>query len=152
MLGPGDEREVDLAATDRADQLRGRVLAQPQLEPRMRRADLGEGVVEPRPREPEHGADAEGSEQQPAQVGRRGADLPDRLEGGADRGHQTLALLGEGDPAGGAVEQGDAELALELLHLRAHPGLADAHAFGGRREGSRLDDGQDVAQLVKFHL
>src|SRR5580765_3222481 len=51
----------------------------------------------------------------------------------------------------GAIEEGDAELALELANLLAERRLADVQALCGSPEMQVFRDGDDVAQVTKFH-
>src|SRR3954452_23583596 len=64
---------------------------------------------------------------------------------------QRGAGFGEHDAAGGAVEDLDAELDLELADLFADGGLGDVEAFGGAPEVQLLRDGDEVLELSEFH-
>lgn len=58
---------------------------------------------------------------------------------------------GEGDLAGGAVEEVQSEFALQAPDLLADGGLHDVQALGGPAEVQFLGDGHEVPQLTQFH-
>ena len=61
------------------------------------------------------------------------------------------ARLGRRHASRAAVEQFDAQLALEPPHLRADARLRDQHPLRGAREARLLDDRDEVLQLPQFH-
>ena len=64
---------------------------------------------------------------------------------------QQVALLGEDEPAGMAVEEGRAQLALERADLAADGGLAQAQVLTGAREAASFRDGVENPDLVPIH-
>ena len=48
--------------------------------------------------------------------------------------------------------EANAQLLLQLAHLKADGRLADAHAVGRSREGAEFDHIEKRLQLVEFHL
>jgi hypothetical protein len=56
------------------------------------------------------------------------------------RAVEQLALLGEDEAAGMAVEEGDAEALLERAHLPAHRRLGEVQRLAGVREAAGLGD------------
>ena len=64
---------------------------------------------------------------------------------------QQVALLGEDQAPGMAVEQGSLQLALERADLAADSGLAQAQIVTGAREASRFGDGVENPDLVPVH-
>ncbi len=96
-----------------------------------------------------HGAQG----QPPAGGGGRAADvLRRRLQldqaGNPDR-QEAVAELGQGDAAGGAVEQAEAELLLQLPDQHAHPRLGDVELFRGAREALVARRQQESFQLSR---
>ena len=79
-------------------------------------------------------------------AGDEGGALGDALEGVAQEGVVEQPGLGEGDPAGLAPEEGDAEALLEVGDLVADGRLGDGQLLGGGPEaqmaGGRLEGPQ----------
>jgi hypothetical protein len=73
------------------------------------------------------------------------------IERGSGEGKHRGADIGQPDRAAGSIEQRLAELALELAHLRADPGLADVHPLGGPSEVGLLRHRDEVLELSQFH-
>ncbi len=65
---------------------------------------------------------------------------------------QGLAGRREGDLAGGAHQQRDAELPLQLLDRPGERGLGHAEALGGAAEVQLLGDGDEVPELAYLHV
>ena len=59
--------------------------------------------------------------------------------------------VGQVDPARGPVQQGDAELGLELADLLGQRRLGHVQPFGGPPEVPLLGDGHEVAQVAELH-
>ncbi len=64
---------------------------------------------------------------------------------------QQLALLGEDEPAGMAVEQRDAELLLERRHLPRHCRLRQAELLARMGEAAGLGSGVKDLELIPVH-
>jgi hypothetical protein len=64
--------------------------------------------------------------------------------------HQQLPGLGGFDGVGGAVEETDAQLLLQLPDLSAQRRLGDVQPFCGPGEVPVLGDGQEVPQAAQF--
>jgi hypothetical protein len=78
----------------------------------------------------------------------------ERVVGGQQRAAARLEQLHAGgrqaDLAGGALEQGDAELALELADRLRHRLLAEVQPLGRPREVQLLGDGDERPQLAQL--
>ena len=59
--------------------------------------------------------------------------------------------VGQVDPTGGAAQQGDPELGLELAHLLGQRRLGHVQALGGPAEVPLLGDRDEVAQVTQLH-
>ena len=83
------------------------------------------------------------------------AYAPDALlDGAEDPGRlvvQELSGGGQADVAGGAGEEGGAELLLELADGLRERGLGDVEALGGPAEVAGLRDGGEVAKVSQLH-
>ena len=106
------------------------------------------------------------------QVGGRGAEHPeaeraaaevahlgDRVPGPVDVGENALGLgaeaaarLGQHEPASGAGEERDPELALELPHLLRDRRLREEERARGTAERAVLDGREEVAELLNRHI
>ena len=64
---------------------------------------------------------------------------------------QGEAGLGRGNPPVGAVEEADAQLALEGCNLLGERGLGDAQVLGSSREAPPGGYGDDITELPKVH-
>src|SRR5690606_23253635 len=62
---------------------------------------------------------------------------------------ELMALVGDGEAAPVALEEGDAEVGLELLDRFGDGRLADRKALRGARNGALLGDGDEVLQLAQ---
>ena len=87
------------------------------------------------------------------------AHLGDRVARPIDVGEHALGLgteaaagLGEDEPAAGAGEERDAELALELAHLLRDRGLGEVERARGAAERAVLDGGEEVRELLDRHI
>src|SRR5262249_16149142 len=67
------------------------------------------------------------------------------------RAVEQLALLGQDQAAGVAVEQRDLEALLERADLAAHRRLAEIERFAGMGEAAGLGDGVEDPELVPVH-
>ncbi|MDT7648582.1 MAG: hypothetical protein QOC75_5582 [Pseudonocardiales bacterium] len=85
------------------------------------------------------------------QLGHRRAGPLRRTEGGSGLGQEPFAGGGQPDVAGRAVEQLDAELALQPADLLADRGLNDGQPLGGPPEVQLLGHRDEVAQLPQLH-
>ena len=65
---------------------------------------------------------------------------------------EAFAGVGELGAARQAVEEAFAQLLLELLDLLAERGLGNVALLGGAREVARPGHGDDVTQLLEFHI
>ena len=83
-----------------------------------------------------------------AQPRGRSVELDQHLVGGAE---QFLALLGEDQAAGVAVEKGNAEILFERADLPAHRRLAHGEALAGMGERAGLRRRVEYAQFVPVH-
>ena len=62
-----------------------------------------------------------------------------------------LAGVGQHDVAGVALDELDAELALELLDLGRQRGLADEAGLGGAAEVAVVGHGDEVVEVAQVH-
>ena len=69
----------------------------------------------------------------------------------AGAGKKGLPDFGEADGAAEAVEEAGAEFVFELADLLRERRLRDVRLAGGTTEAAGIDDGAEVAELVKFH-
>ena len=69
-------------------------------------------------------------------------------EDGPRLGEEPLALEGQRDAAGRAVDEQDAELALQTPELLADGGLHDVQPLGGTAEVQLLGDRDEVLELA----
>lgn len=106
--------------------------------------------------QPGDGAGGDHADHQPSPD--QGRHLLDRLPGGRGGGQRRPGVRqrrtpgrGQGGSAGGAVEQGGAEVVLELADLGTDPGLADVDAVGGPGEVRLLGHRDEVRELPQFH-
>nr|WP_317698724.1 hypothetical protein [Aeromicrobium sp. REDSEA-S32_B7] len=139
-VGTAAHRVVDVERGRLDDGRRGVVVAQAGEE---RRDDVGERRGRRRDGDPVEaalGLHAGGGAQR---LGRRQHVAGQRQEA-ASRG-------GQHEPSGHALEEVDAELALELAELAREGGLRDAHPLGGRAHGARVDDGDEGRQRPDLH-
>jgi hypothetical protein len=65
---------------------------------------------------------------------------------------QDLPGLAEADPAADAVEQDDAEGALQFPHLLGHRGPTDAQALGPKSHAAGPGHGVEDGQMVQVHV
>ena len=79
-----------------------------------------------------------------------GGDVVDLVQDPAGAFDDPLALVGQ--PAVGAVDQRDAELALELGDVAGHVGLDGEQGPGRRRERPVIGDGDDGGELTNVHV
>ena len=77
-----------------------------------------------------------------------GLEAHAHVAGGAE---QEVALLGQDQPAGVAVEQRRLELALERADLPAHRRLAEVEIVAGAGEAAGFRDGVEDPNLVPVH-
>jgi len=80
--------------------------------------------------------------------GARRLELHEHVVGGAV---EQLALLGEDQAAGVAVEQRNLKCLLERRNLPRDGGLAEVQRLAGMREAACLGHGVEDAQLVPVH-
>ena len=152
QLGGRDARadgEVGVAALDRAVDVLGHRLDRIADDP------LGAGMHDERGDHVGHG-------------GRRGdhreirhGPARDRAGGGARLGRAREEVLGDGEErpagggqresAGGAIEEGEAEILFESPDLPAQRRLGDVDHGGRTVQGAGLADGEEVAQQAKIH-
>ena len=150
-LGHRQEGEVEHIVAQHLRELLARLLADGEL-------DGGVALVEHRQRERHvhrshrvHRADGHVA----------GPDAGERLHlrlGGVDLGqdpararHERLARLGDRDPPGGPLHQGEADLLLEPADLLRERRLGDVLARRGPREVLLVGERDEVAQLPEFH-
>ena len=62
----------------------------------------------------------------------------------------SVAPMGTGDAAAGAVEEVRSEIALELLDRFGHRRLGDRELAGGAGNRSGLGDGDEILELAEF--
>ena len=72
-------------------------------------------------------------------------------EDGAGVVGEPGACLGDLDPAGGPRQEGDTELALELLDLLGQRGLREVEPRGGAAEVPLLGEHDERPQMAQFH-
>jgi hypothetical protein len=70
---------------------------------------------------------------------------------GAGAREEGLADFGEAYGATEAIEQAGAEFVFELANLLGERGLGNVRLAGGAAEAAGIDDGAEVAELMKFH-
>ena len=75
-------------------------------------------------------------------------ELDQHVAGGAE---EILALLGQDQAAGMAMEEGDAEILLKRAHLPAHRRLAHVERLAGMGERAGLRGRLENAELVPVH-
>ena len=85
---------------------------------------------------------------QAAEVGARRVQLGERAPGA---GQEQLARVGQLHASGGAREQRDAQLRLQLADLHRHRGLRDVQERGGAAETALPHDRVEVDELPQFH-
>ncbi|ANZ41521.1 hypothetical protein BBK82_41800 [Lentzea guizhouensis] len=146
------QRQVDPAGQQGLDLVGGEHLAaEGEVDLRQLLAQgAGEGGQQAVGRGP-HAAD----HQTALQPGGDPAGLGRRVVHGGQHGAGAVEVDGAGagelDLAGGAVQQGHAELGLQLLDLLGQRRLGHVQAFGGAAEVPFLGDGDEVAQVAEFH-
>jgi hypothetical protein len=64
---------------------------------------------------------------------------------------QVFTGTGHAHPAARPLEESDAQLGLEVVDLPPQRGLRDAQSRGGAREGARLGDGDEIAEVTEIH-
>jgi hypothetical protein len=64
---------------------------------------------------------------------------------------EAFAGAGHTDPATRALEDPDAQLGLEAVDLPPKSRLSDTESCGGSREGARLGDRDEVAEVAQIH-
>jgi len=67
--------------------------------------------------------------------------------------HRSTRRLGQAEAAGGAMEQGEAEQALQLAYMLADRGGSHAEGLGGPRHGARLHHGGEdgvTSELIHY--
>ncbi len=143
--------DVDHAGAERAQLLDGGALAQLDL-------DLGAAAAEALDDPGHDRQQRRADEVDPQQARLAGVDPPRGGHGDVELGQhrpgvaqERLAGRGQLDAAAGAGQQADAELLLQAGDLLAERGLGDVQAGGGAAEVKLLGDGDEVAQLAKFH-
>lgn len=120
-------------------------------------ADVGIGGEKARQHRRQHFAYGDAVDEQAQRAGRSFAEVGKIGEGGADRlggrtdvGEQALAGLGQCHAAGGAMEQRQAETALQRLDRLADGAGRDAELVGGGAERAAADDREKLADAVKL--
>jgi hypothetical protein len=98
-----------------------------------------------------HKPDAHRAANDPFERGRDIASLLDRGERPTDRGQKRLARVGERDPVRVAVEQAEAEVALQGLDRDREGGLDIAETLRRAGEAVLLGDSDEVLELPDFH-
>ena len=106
--------------------------------------------------QPVHGDGGEGPDAYGAavQTPDRGGQLVELLlaaQQGPHRGHQPLPLGGEADPGPAALEQGEAQLALQTVQTVAHGGLGAAQRPGGEGQAALLHHRGEHLIFGYFH-
>jgi hypothetical protein len=120
---------------------------QAQLDPGASGAERVEGAEQGFAERGGHHADAEGADESGVGLG---GDFLGALRGGDQRAAldgERATGLGERDCAGAAVEQSDAELALQLQDGLAEGRLRHRQLLGGPTEMQGLRHGQEVTGL-----
>jgi hypothetical protein len=97
------------------------------------------------------GGDAENADAPPAHRLGVLAELGGRGQEIAAARQEPLAVTRQLDPTSRAVEEPDAELRREVVHLPRQRGLRDAEPGRRARERPRLGDGQEVAEMTELH-
>jgi hypothetical protein len=65
---------------------------------------------------------------------------------------EAFTRAGDANPASHALEQPDTELALEVTNLPPQRRLRDTQSCRGAREGARLSDRDEVAEVPEVHF
>ncbi len=81
----------------------------------------------------------------------RGAGRLDVAQGLAGRAHQCLARGGEHEPAPHPVEEGRAQLGLQLPDGLRHRRLRHVAGLGGPGHAPLVDDGEEEGEAAQIH-
>nr|WP_038679960.1 hypothetical protein [Pimelobacter simplex] len=149
--GVRDEGEVEVAVGERGDEVRRAPLARGDRDAGVRRAEGGEAGQVAGDRAADDGPDPDLPADHAGQVVGDRPDPADRVERRRGVRQQRDAVRGQRGQPGAALEQPDAELALQLGDLRRDAGLAHVQRLGGAGERAPAVDLEDVAQLVQLH-
>jgi hypothetical protein len=113
--------------------------------------ERGEGTREVERIERLDRADAHPPDDDPRQAGEVGAGPVQLGQRAPGAGEEQLARVGEADVAGGAGEQGGAELGFELADLHRDGGLGNVQHRRGPAEPALAHDRVQVEELTQFH-
>lgn len=146
-----EEADVEAPLVQRANEVVGRHLAQVDVHCRVCPSELAEQRRKRRVGRGGHEADGEA----PDRPGPRPAHELDGLLHAREQpmglSEEDLARLGQANRTPRAIEEPDAQLALESADLDTERRLRDAQTHRGAREAQLLGDGREVAQVAKFH-
>ena len=101
------------------------------------------------------GGDAQEPGAPRAQLRRRLGDAIESDEGALDLGIERERVAGRHEPRAAALEQGEAEILLEVADHAADRGLADVEEIGGRANAAGQDEGAkslDLTGIQASHL
>ena len=157
QLQPGDTRrqpaqpQIRPAVQDRPQDPLGGAVEQGEANPGMpgpERAEQGGQEAFDR-------GQTRGERDSPARLAVPGADFPLQgvrlLQEPKGPGIEFPAAFGQGGGGQGPVEEGTAELVLQLAHLGAHRGLGSEQAHGGPGESPFPHDLHEAAQGEEIH-
>ena len=71
--------------------------------------------------------------------------------GGFHQRHAGAHCAAQREPSGATIEQGDAEVLLQLPQLPRQGGLGDMHPRRGGTHASGVGHGREVAQMTQLH-
>ena len=150
-LGHRQEGEVEHVVAEHLRELLARLLADGQLDPRVALVEHCQCQRHVHRSHRVHRADGhvarpDAGERLHLRVG--GVDLGQDPAGSRD---ERLARLGDRDPAGRALDQGEPDLLLEPADLLRERRLGDVLARRRPREVLLFGERHEVAQLAKFH-
>ena len=149
--GHRDQGYVQAARRQQVDQPGRATEPQPDLDPRMPRAEPGQLGRDVHHAETLFAADAQRPAQHPAHGGHRVVRRGHAGQRAVRLGEQHPARLSELDPAGAAHEQRRAQLGLQRPDRGGQTRLGDLQQLRGPGEVGLLGDRDEVFQLAQLH-
>ena len=144
-----EHAQVGMAAQHRRRHILGGHFRDPQIDFRITAPAFGTARRQQPGDRRRHGGDAHAPP--PAQGGAAGVfqHIVQVVQQAADPGRQIAAGLRRANVAGVAVEQGQAQLGLQMAHTGADGGLGHAQVLGGAGEAAVAGDGGQDLQLAE---
>jgi hypothetical protein len=149
--GRSDEGEVEPSVAEGLDEDVGACFGQGDADVGIAIVELGQQLAENRDRTSAHHADGDVAVDEAGELVDGEASALDGIEGSAGKREHGRSDSSEPDRSARAVEEGIAELALELANLSAHTRLADVDTSSGAGEVRLFGYGHEVLQLSQFH-